>query len=112
MILSCTNKSCYSNDEHLLNTEDDTVYCLSCNKSIALPNPTKSILKSMRQVVRKSKGALQFKCGSCDHTGRPEIKTQFGKTSIAVCAKCKEKLAIHPSFVEALKQIKTEDLND
>ena len=104
MLLSCTNKGCYSQDNHLLDLDTNTVLCVECGKEVAVSKPTLGILKTMGQVKRSVKSGIQSVCKACKSTDNPVLKKLNGKVYYAVCRKCGEKLDMHPSFVEAMKE--------
>lgn len=104
MLLTCTNKGCYSQDNHLLDLESNTVLCVDCGKQVSVSTPTLGILKSMGQVKRSVKSGIQSVCKACKTQDNPVLKKLNGKVLYAVCRKCGENLNMHPSFVEAMKE--------
>lgn len=106
MLLSCTHKGCFSHDHHLLDPDTNEVFCLECGEAIKnVPNPTKSVLKSLGQIKRKSKNGLQYTCKDCGHNDRPLLKSLSGGVKIATCRKCGKKMDIHPSFIQAMSEL-------
>ncbi len=104
MLLNCTNKGCYANDEHKLDLNEDKVICDHCGKEITVPETTKRTLKSLNQVRKKPKTGIQITCKTCGHTDKPVLSQQPNST-IATCRKCYAKLDIHPSFVNAMREM-------
>lgn len=107
MLLSCSNKGCFDQNEHLLDQQTNEVMCLKCNRPIPYPQTTKKTLASLGQVMRHVKKALEFECKGCGKTSRPLVRP-VGRTSIAVCRHCGERFNISAPFVEALKMVKEE----
>jgi len=108
MLIQCNNKGCFSSDHHLLDTDDNKVYCInpSCGKEVQrIPEPTKIVLKSLGQIRRKSKAGMQYPCHKCSHSDRPLLKSLAGGVDLPVCRKCGNKLEIHAAFVQAMKEI-------
>lgn len=110
MLIVCTNKNCYDQNEHLLHTDTNEVVCVKCDRVIDVPQTTKKTLSSLKQIAKQVKKALEFECKGCKKTSRPLIRAA-GKTSIAVCRHCGERFNISQPFVEALKMVK-EDTDD
>lgn len=104
MILPCPHKGCMKEEEHLLDQDDNTVYCLICGKAIPVPVQTKTTLKTLNQVKRKVHKGLSFKCQKCGKVERPVIE-QDGSRSVAVCKFCNTEMTISPHFIEAIKSL-------
>jgi NMD protein affecting ribosome stability and mRNA decay len=104
MLLSCTNKGCYAQDNHLLDLTTNKVLCVDCGKEVVVSKPTLGILKSMGQVKRSVRSGIQSICKACKTQDNPVLKKLNGKVMIAACRKCGEKLDMHPSFIEAMKE--------
>ncbi len=104
MLLNCTNKGCYANDEHKLDLNEDKVICDHCGKEINVPVTTKKMLKTLNQVRKKAKTGIQITCKMCDHTDKPILVRQ-PKTTIATCRKCGSKLEMHQSFINAMVEM-------
>lgn len=112
MLLACTSKGCFDNNEHLLDPETNEVICLKCHRPIDVPNTTKKTLASLKQVRRVApKTSTEFDCAGCGQISRPLIR-KAGKTSIAVCRHCGVRFNINQFFVEALKMVKEEPADD
>lgn len=105
MLIQCTSKGCYSQDNHLLDTASKEVTCNTCGEVIPVPNTTKKALESMGQVRRAPKSGVLFKCKACGHNGKPLVKTLSGGVSIATCRSCEKQLDVHPSFILAMKEM-------
>lgn len=106
MLLSCTNKGCFSHDHHQLDPDSNEVICLDCGESLKnVPKPTLSVLKSLGQIQRKSKMGMQYTCKACGATDKPLIRMLSGGVRIASCRKCGKKMDIHPSFVQAMSEM-------
>ena len=104
MIIGCTNKGCFAQEEHLLNEADDTVYCLKCHGVVNVPRTTKATLRTLKQLKRPSKKGLSFQCQHCKVIDRPLLKTLANKVTVAVCKSCGQVLENVPApFIEALK---------
>lgn len=105
MLIQCTSKGCYSQDNHLLDTTSNEVTCNTCGNAINVPVTTKKALQSMNQLRRTPMSGVQVKCKACGHSGRPLLRTLSGGPSLAVCRKCEKQLDVHPSFVLAMKEM-------
>lgn len=108
MLLKCTNKGCYADGEHLLDETKNEVNCVECGEPIEVPNTTKTILKSLRQVQRKVKSGVQFTCKECGQTDKPLLRNMAGNITKAICRHCDAELDVHPSFIQAMKVMKDE----
>lgn len=113
MFITCQNKGCYASEESVLDENDNTVYCLRCQKPIEVPRQTKVTLKTLKQTKRTVvKKGLQFTCKECKATNRPELKTLAGKVTIAICPKCSKEMKIPAPFIEALKSIAPDESDE
>jgi len=106
MLLSCTAKGCSSYDHHQLDPKTNEVMCLECGEPLKnVPMPTKSVLKSLGQIQRKSEMGMQYTCKACGHSDKPLIKKLSGGVSIASCRKCGKKMDIHSAFIQAMSEM-------
>lgn len=99
--MNCTNKGCGQLVEPTLNTQDNEVYCTSCDRIIAnVPIFTKNSLKSMGQIKRGTKSAFGVRCESCKQNSLPKMNG-----SDFICKLCGKKITtISKAFEPILKQ--------
>lgn len=104
MLLTCSNKGCYSQDYHKLNKDTNQVTCVSCGGNVDVTQYVKTSLKAQGQIIRKPKPSLEVKCSSCGSSDGP-VLLKYGKGVFKVgCKACKE-INVHLTkyFLAALK---------
>jgi hypothetical protein len=90
VLLSCSNKGCFSQDYHKLEMDSGKVICNKCLLPIEVTDNFKKILKSQDQVIRKPKMSMGMKCPACTQVSEP-VLFKYSKTLFKVgCSLCKE----------------------
>lgn len=104
MLLTCSNKGCYSQDYHKLDKDSNDVICVSCGGPVEVTKYVKASLLSQGQIIKKAKSTLESKCPSCGSVEGPAL-LKYSKAVFKVgCKACKE-VNVHLTkyFLGALK---------
>lgn len=103
MIITCDNKGCMEQGNHLLNEKTNEVICQKCLKPISSITPAmKKILKSFGQVIKAAKAgnAFMLLCKKC----RKNVNVGLDANGKTVCVECKSPILVSDSFKLAMQE--------
>ena len=103
MLLVCS--SCGKQDYHVLDPENDNVFCVVCGEEIDFPKTTKVVLKSKGQVRKKSTSGFQAECTKCGKVDNPYLRYISPQISEALCRHCDAVVEVPASTIQAMKEM-------